>query len=196
MEIKKCPECLSEIPIAAAVCSACGERIEGILCQECMALSPSRAKVCRWCNNPLVTETEKTLVLTLRGYIQSRRRIPHHLQSTPAEGVLLSRENCHHNLWIPWADLERRRNRVGKGRRLLTPVGHLLGYDIHRNPRPDLRRCDLPQSGRQQKNPRTSAGPGKVSHFRIVFQRGVGHTCPIYWPRAIPRNPQLEFTNW
>ena len=60
MEMKTCPECMSEIPGDASVCRYCCERIEGIQCPACMALSPPRATTCRWCSSRLVAETERT----------------------------------------------------------------------------------------------------------------------------------------
>jgi len=53
METKTCPECLSEIPGPAQVCSQCGERIDGVRCEECQAMSPAEARKCRWCGNRL-----------------------------------------------------------------------------------------------------------------------------------------------
>ncbi|MCA9003001.1 MAG: zinc ribbon domain-containing protein [Planctomycetes bacterium] len=53
METRPCPECMSSIPFGAKVCSACGERIEGVRCGECQALAPHGARKCRWCGNRL-----------------------------------------------------------------------------------------------------------------------------------------------
>ncbi len=47
--MKTCPDCLSEIPEAAAFCRHCGERVEGKGCSGCGARNWPGATVCRWC---------------------------------------------------------------------------------------------------------------------------------------------------
>ncbi len=49
--MKTCPDCLSEIPDAAAFCRFCGERVEGERCPECGARNWPDATVCRWCSH-------------------------------------------------------------------------------------------------------------------------------------------------
>ncbi len=44
-----CQFCQSELPDAAQVCAACGERIAGKQCEDCKSLCPEDAKKCRWC---------------------------------------------------------------------------------------------------------------------------------------------------
>ena len=61
METKTCPECASQIPTSAKVCSQCCERIEGVRCNECQAISPAEARKCRWCNNRLGVVAEREL---------------------------------------------------------------------------------------------------------------------------------------
>ncbi|QIZ76105.1 PH domain-containing protein [Ferrimonas lipolytica] len=55
METKSCPECLSDIPVAANICRYCTERIVGVCCQECLALNPEGATKCRWCGTRIST---------------------------------------------------------------------------------------------------------------------------------------------
>jgi ribosomal protein L40E len=47
--MKTCPDCLSEIPPAAAFCRFCGERVEGKPCAACGVRNWSDASRCRWC---------------------------------------------------------------------------------------------------------------------------------------------------
>jgi hypothetical protein len=49
--MKACPECLSEIPAAAAVCRFCGERVEGKRCPDCLVNVAEGAIRCRWCGH-------------------------------------------------------------------------------------------------------------------------------------------------
>ena len=53
-EAKTCFACLSEIPVEAEVCRACGTRVEGILCPECCNLCPEQARKCRCCGSSLI----------------------------------------------------------------------------------------------------------------------------------------------
>ena len=57
MDTKTCPECVSQIPVGAKVCSSCNERIVGVRCDECLAMSPEGARKCRWCGNRLSKAT-------------------------------------------------------------------------------------------------------------------------------------------
>ena len=53
-EAKTCFACLSEIPVEAEVCRACGTRVEGILCPECCSLCPEQARKFRCCGSSLI----------------------------------------------------------------------------------------------------------------------------------------------
>lgn len=52
-EAKICFACLSEIPVEAEVCRACGTRVEGIPCPECCSLCPEPARKCHCCGSSL-----------------------------------------------------------------------------------------------------------------------------------------------
>lgn len=54
--MKNCPECLSEVPEAAAVCHACGRRIVGKACPECGEKSKEEARVCAHCGHSFARE--------------------------------------------------------------------------------------------------------------------------------------------
>ncbi|MDX1578853.1 MAG: zinc ribbon domain-containing protein, partial [Gemmatimonadota bacterium] len=47
--MENCPDCLSEVPEAAVVCSSCGERMTGRRCTACGARNWEEARLCRWC---------------------------------------------------------------------------------------------------------------------------------------------------
>lgn len=54
--MKKCPDCLSDIPEAAEVCHACGGRVAGKPCPDCAELSRTAAKKCRCCGHSFARE--------------------------------------------------------------------------------------------------------------------------------------------
>ena len=60
--MKSCPECCSEVPDAAQVCSACGRRIIGKECPECAELSKSAAKKCASCGHNFAREQKIAVV--------------------------------------------------------------------------------------------------------------------------------------
>ena len=60
--MKPCPECCSEVPDAAEVCSACGRRIVGKACPECAELSRSAAKKCASCGHSFAREQKIAVV--------------------------------------------------------------------------------------------------------------------------------------
>ena len=47
--MESCPDCLSEVPEGAVVCSSCGERMTGRRCTACGARNWEEARLCRWC---------------------------------------------------------------------------------------------------------------------------------------------------
>lgn len=54
--MKKCPECLSDMPEAAQVCHACGRRIAGKQCPECVEFSKPAARKCWSCGYSFARE--------------------------------------------------------------------------------------------------------------------------------------------
>ncbi len=48
--MRTCPECKSDIPVAAEICRYCGERVEGQECPKCLSICKHKATVCKWCN--------------------------------------------------------------------------------------------------------------------------------------------------
>ena len=81
--MKTCPECLSEIPDAAAVCRHCTERVVGTRCPDCRTLVPDEALRCRWCGHNfkavparLDFETFSVTARTLPTILQRGRFLP------------------------------------------------------------------------------------------------------------------------
>lgn len=111
--MKHCPDCLSEIPDAAAFCRFCGERVEGKGCAQCGVRNAPDAQVCRWCghryggNRQRLQHFEPFEVTAslLPTFLKRARLLPQIIQVT-AEKLVISTPGLlnltHQEEEIPW----------------------------------------------------------------------------------------------
>lgn len=94
--MKKCPDCLSEIPAEAQFCRFCGERVVGKQCPECGARNWPEAGSCRWCGHRYETMPARadfepfTVAAQLLPTILKRGRFLRQTISLTREKIVLS----------------------------------------------------------------------------------------------------------
>lgn len=71
--MKTCPECCSEVPDHAAVCSACGRQIVGQTCPECSETVKAEARKCRYCGHSFARATK---VAAIEAFSVQAARLP------------------------------------------------------------------------------------------------------------------------
>jgi ribosomal protein L40E len=92
--MKTCPDCLSEIPEAAAFCRFCGERVEGKPCPSCGVRNWTDAVKCRWCGHAYDPRTAAAPRVDLEPFSVTAALLPTILQRGRllAQTITLNRE--------------------------------------------------------------------------------------------------------